>query len=291
MAKGLQKGLYTMDEKNEKKAPKEIKVWKVAGSGTTQDLSIFKTLDGNRSVQDGRVAKIVDSIETSGYVPVLIVVNERMQIIDGQGRKEAARLLNLPLSYIVVPGAGLDECIHMNISSTSWNTLDFIETWAGRLSDYARLKSLLAHGYTLDVTYCAITGKQTVNAKQIKSGEFTMDEEHYRFALEILGYLDQFKGLIKRHKIKNKKYLYTALCICKYLPEVDDEHLLSQMEKYGDQFTSATQSDEVIRSLEDIYRRNTRGKKRKTFITAIYKRWQGDNNHWYESRYGSRYER
>ena len=55
----------------------------------TTSYSQFKTMEGNRAVKDGRVNKIVESINKIGYVLSPILVNEKMEVIDGQGRLSA----------------------------------------------------------------------------------------------------------------------------------------------------------------------------------------------------------
>lgn len=266
------------------------KVWEVADRGVTSNYDVFRTLDGNRPVKDDRVVKIIGSILTIGYVPVPIVVNEHMEVVDGQGRLQARRLLGLPVHYMIIPGTGIDDCIQMNISSTSWSVEDFINTWAGTIDDYARFKSLMGRGYSMNVTYCAATGKQTIDNKRLKSGEFKLSTEEFIMASQIFDYLDKYEGCIKKHRIKNKANLYIALCFCWQLPDVDHEYLLAQMNKYGDRFTSSAPMDEVMKSLEEIYLLRTRGKRRNTYIRTSYKLWQEGRNRWFEARYGHRYE-
>lgn len=68
----------------------------------TKKYSQFKRLDSNRTVKTGRVNKIKQSIEKVGYVQSPIIVNEKMEVIDGQGRLEALKQLQIPVDYIVV---------------------------------------------------------------------------------------------------------------------------------------------------------------------------------------------
>lgn len=103
-----------------------IKVWK------TRDYSVFKTLLGNRLVDESRVNKIMRSIEEVGYVPNPIIVNEKMEIIDGQGRVETLKRKGLPVYYIIAPGTGVNECISMNINQEQWHRIDYIRSYAER---------------------------------------------------------------------------------------------------------------------------------------------------------------
>ena len=64
---------------------------------STTKYKIFKKLLANREVTQTRVNNIIDSIQRVGYVTSPIIVNEKMEIIDGQGRLEALQELNLPV--------------------------------------------------------------------------------------------------------------------------------------------------------------------------------------------------
>ena len=102
----------------------EFKIYK------TGELCKFKRLLGNRDITESRVSAIIDSIEKVGYQPVPILVNEKMEVIDGQGRLEACKRLGLPIYYIVKNGIGIDECMSMNIKMQNWTIYDFIKSRA-----------------------------------------------------------------------------------------------------------------------------------------------------------------
>ena len=84
---------------------------------TTTDYGIFKRLVGNRDIPESRISKIVESIQTIGWVHNPIIVNERMEVIDGQGRLTALQRLKMPVEYIVAEGAGNKECIYIILNN------------------------------------------------------------------------------------------------------------------------------------------------------------------------------
>ena len=70
----------------------------------TDEYNIFTFAEGNRAINPAQVKNLIKSIENIGLIPTPIVVNEKMQILDGQHRVEACRQLKMPVYYIVVPG-------------------------------------------------------------------------------------------------------------------------------------------------------------------------------------------
>lgn len=93
----------------------------------TTDYSMFKLLKGNRPVEPSRVKKIKQGITLNGYISSPIVINEEMEIIDGQGRTEALKELGMPVDFVVNEGAGLKECVALNTVRTGWKQSDFIK--------------------------------------------------------------------------------------------------------------------------------------------------------------------
>lgn len=109
----------------------------------TRDYEAFKKLNGNRSVLDRRKKLLVESIKARGWIRNPIVVNEKMEIIDGQGRFEALKELNLPVEYIFATGATIADCIALNIKQENWKNQDYVLCYAEMGSqDYITVFSL-----------------------------------------------------------------------------------------------------------------------------------------------------
>ena len=111
----------------------------------TADYTKFKRLPGNRDVKNAK--KIVDSINDVGYVLSPILVNEKMEVVDGQNRLEALQKLELPVAYIMQEGIGRKECQALNINQSNWTTEQFIHSYAEcGYKSYQKLE-LLIHDF------------------------------------------------------------------------------------------------------------------------------------------------
>lgn len=103
------------------------------------DYSVFRRLPDNRDVLSNRINKLIASM-TERYITNPIIVNERMEVIDGQGRFEARKALKKPIHYIVVNGATSADCRRMNKYNTKWTILDFAKSYAkSGIRDYVLL--------------------------------------------------------------------------------------------------------------------------------------------------------
>lgn len=152
----------------------------------TKDYNKFKLLVGNRSIGEDRIKKIRESLEEVGYVLNPIIVNENFEIIDGQGRFATFKELNMPIDYIIAKGAGVNECVAMNVNQTKWKLEDFIESMAdmGKES-YIRLLRLMEKfpKFGLNDIECAVSGRMRSTPSELKSGIYRMTEEQYQEAI------------------------------------------------------------------------------------------------------------
>ena len=255
----------------------------------TTDYGMFKRLEGNREVTKKRSAKIQKSIKKVGYIPVPIVVNEHMQIIDGQGRAEAAKALGLPIYYMIVPGLGLAHCVLMNITSTSWTTIDYVSSYAEIGNDnYKRLLELkMSHNeLPISVVTCAATGVIATTNPSIKTGTLILSEEMADSVDAMLAYVELFVPVCKEHKdtIGNPTSIYNALCFCYQHDEIDNDRMLDAFTRYWHLARSTSKVADVLGFLEDMY--NRKRKKGKVYITTEYRKYMDGKYPWYGSRYG-----
>ena len=159
---------------------------------TTKDYSIFKRLVGNRDIPESRISKIIDSIQKIGWVHNPIVVNEKMEVIDGQGRLTALQRLKMPVEYIIAPGASTKECIYMNMNMVNWKLPDFIKSYAEQGNEnYQRLLSLMEKYVTgnLDIISTAVYRVSKSKHRDIKEGILQLTQEQYEAAIPRLEFI------------------------------------------------------------------------------------------------------
>lgn len=203
----------------------------------TDEYDVFNTLQGNRDVLAGRVSKIIKSIKANGYIFNPIIVNENMEVIDGQGRLEALKTLNMPIDYIIVDGLRIKDCIALNIYQTKWNTMDYINSFAdmGNIN-YSYIRHLCKRfsSISIRVIVSAISNKYIgfeISNKTVQSGNMTCTAEQYEKATSILEYLEKFMGYIDVNKGRTE-LIYTALIFAYKSDSVDNDRMLERFIKY-----------------------------------------------------------
>lgn len=203
---------------------------------TTKDYSIFKRLVGNRDIPESRISKIVESIQTIGWVRNPIIVNENMEVIDGQGRLTALQRLKMPVEYIIAEGAGNKECIYMNMNMVNWKLPDFIKSYAEQGNEnYQRLLSLMEKyaGGNLDIISTAVYRVSKSKHRDIKQGTLQLTEEQAKAAIPRLEFIKPILEKIDERKLPGSlvTLMQTLIYYFDY-PEVDKDRLAYSVEKY-----------------------------------------------------------
>ena len=201
----------------------------------TRDYSIFRRLVGNRDIPESRISKIVESIQTIGWVHNPIIVNEKMEVIDGQGRLTALQRLKMPVEYIIAEGAGNKECIYMNMNMVNWKLPDFIKSYAEQGNEnYIRLLNLMekyANG-NLDIISTALYRVSKSKHREIKQGILQLTEEQYEKAIPRLEFIKPLLETLDDKKLPGSivTLMQTLIYYFDY-PEVDKERLKYSVEK------------------------------------------------------------
>ena len=97
----------------------------------TSNYNMFKFLDQNRETIDRHIADLAASIKESGQIHA-IVVNDKFEIIDGQNRFKACKLLGIPVMYIKSKNASIKDVILMNNTQLGWKMKDYLRCFSNK---------------------------------------------------------------------------------------------------------------------------------------------------------------
>ena len=100
----------------------------------SSDYSMFKFLDQNRETMDRHIADLAASIKESGQIHA-IVVNDKFEIIDGQNRFKACKLLGIPVMYLQNKTASIKDVILMNNTQVGWKMRDYLRCFSNKKHD------------------------------------------------------------------------------------------------------------------------------------------------------------
>lgn len=150
---------------------------RVIGQIFSEDnYGLFKSLESNRIVSEDRFKKLVKSFE-EGEILNPIVVNKKMEIIDGQGRFEAKKSLGLPIFYVIDKNANIEDCRRMNHYNKPWSAIDFVQSYSNSgYPDYIRLNDVCKSLGRSPGIVLQLLGKKFEDIRQEDMGRQTLLE-------------------------------------------------------------------------------------------------------------------
>lgn len=230
----------------------------------TDNYGMFKRLEGNRAVSSIRKKRLNDSFDKVGQIPSPIVVNEKMEIIDGQGRFEVSKERNLPIYFTVINGLGDRECICMNTGTMNWTMRDYVDFYAEKgLEDYKVLQEL-DDKYTNVPLSSIIPIARGVSRSQQKDNIGSIAEGKYKVTIELdvldstLEFIDTLTPYLR--KFTKMQAIVPVLYFCYKCKEIDNNLLKKKILENSHLMSISKDVQTLCDSIGEIYNRNKRGK-------------------------------
>ena len=140
----------------------------------TTNYEQFKLIRTNREIQNGLVARLKQSIQKIGYIEARpILVNDKMEIIDGQNRFVACKELGIPIVYAVHRNGTSDNKIiaELNKNQLIWRLGDFIHHFAEQGVKYHCVVRDFEEKYKLGISNSIVICALTKPHNAIKQGK------------------------------------------------------------------------------------------------------------------------
>lgn len=177
----------------------------------TSEYELLKKHPGNRPIDPLNLKKITNSIRMKNMLEIRpIVVNQDMEIIDGQHRLEAAKSLGLPIFYIVRNKAESKDIILLNNAQKPWEVEDYVNYYASQgIQSYIDLKRVCEKNEcTVNIMMCYMGMRSGRDYKTIKEGGFTLSfEEMNATTRDKISIIKQTVQYIREKTLGNQAYL------------------------------------------------------------------------------------
>ncbi len=209
----------------------------------TNKYNQFQHLTGNRKLQSEKcIANLMWSLKEYGWIGAPIVVNENLEIIDGQNRIEACRRLGIPVRYIIIEGLTIVHCIALNTNQKNWDLDDYVKSYAEQgYEDYIWLMDVLDKypKFTLRIVLALSSGNgyhtdlRTIEKQNAQNGGLEISDERKQHVLNVLDFLMKFPSAT--NNIDGRKFmLYNALIWWYFESGCDIDRLIYCVNKYSD---------------------------------------------------------
>jgi hypothetical protein len=222
---------------------------------STRNYDIFKFLHNNRELARGHVEALRKAFEETGNLTRVqpILVNENMQIIDGQHRFTVAKELGEPIFYIVSPGLTVTDARSMNILHRNWTIDDFARSYAdGGDSNYIRYLILLD---TFNVSHTTLLSyinneKKERQYSEFRAGDFSFTSEQQDAAIDKLSKLTEILEFLPVGRDNHFTLAYLQVL---NVPDFNQKRMLTKAKRLGGQFKRYATIVDYLRALEELY--------------------------------------
>jgi hypothetical protein len=226
----------------------------------TKDYSAFKSIEGNRPLDERHVKELMKNIEKHGNLTPSfpVVVNENIEVIDGQHRIAALQELGWPVFYQVQEGLGLEVVQGINHASRNWSWLDYAESFAAQGNKNYRMlleaREAFHEGAAVLMAYLA--GSKNKGEVGFRTGDFVvLDWQTSLNNLTMLADIREIAG------VKTRAFGEAVFSVINS-PKYEHNRMLEKLTKYSGRFfqKSYSQHLDYERELEEIYNfHNTEG--------------------------------
>jgi len=223
----------------------------------TEDYSSFKSIMGNRTINKAQVAKLYESF---GNNPALasalpIIVNDRMEIIDGQHRYTAWKKLGFPISYFMVRGLELKDVQTMNSNTKNWTPLDYAKSYStlGKkdYDIYLNFRKKYGLSHNILIAYLSNTDEMrgAENTVQtFRKGLFKVVDENKSAKL-----CEHLTEVQKYYNRGDSRSFALAFKRAHASPKYNHAQMLEKMALLGNTIKDSPYAEDYMRQLEKIY--------------------------------------
>lgn len=216
----------------------------------TNDYIQFKILPGNRNLDKVHVKMLAKRIKEDNLLPYFpIIVNERMEVIDGQHRLRAAEEIKVPIYYEIKEGLNIESVRQLNTGSKNWTWLDFTRSYSDLgNNNYTQLLDLLStYKQKFAILYVYSTGRHTRgNSHGFYDGNFVMKD--YDFTKKLMR---QYVELSEAAQISTRDFAFAVYRFMRS-PNYNHEKMVEKVEKFGEPLHSCWFQTDFLTALEQI---------------------------------------
>ena len=147
---------------------------------STTEYGVFNKLRGNRSVNELHVRRLVEAIKEKD-LQIPIIVDHDMNVLDGQHRLDAYKIVGNPITYIIKDKFELQDVRNVNSVNRKWTLTEYLMSYCKLGKKDYQLLEWFHRTYEFGIAECVamLNGKGYTNVnilKEFRKGEFVIDD-------------------------------------------------------------------------------------------------------------------
>tara|TARA_Y100001951_G_C11244321_1_gene242443 strand:+ start:268 stop:1014 length:747 start_codon:yes stop_codon:yes gene_type:complete len=228
---------------------------------TTENYNAFNSLRGNRNIRERHVRNLVEAIRNKD-MELPIIVDAKMNIIDGQHRLEAYKIVGHPIKYIIRDDLKIKDVRMLNSVQAKWSMTEFLMSYCKLGNKEYALLEWFVRTYKLNIkeSIAMLNGKHYSDVRMLntfKDGKFTIT------------HLEQAKTWARRLReineyfefSRSQKFIY-AMLSCFVNKSFNYKHWIKKLSINSVKLRVQASRNDYIVNIERLYNYNTNPKNR-----------------------------
>lgn len=236
----------------------------------SSDYDKFAFIEGNRPVNQAHVKNLETSILAENHLyENPIIVNPRLQIIDGQHRFMVAKNNKLCIYFIVSETMDIESTRLMNYYQRNWSLVEYLNSYMdmGKNDEYVKLSTFIkTYDLPISVSIALLTGmdRRARVPQEFMAGNFkiTTWTRGVKFAEAIRDWRSVIKT--KTRIDRSATFVNTLLYMYEKLG-IEHEELFKRFVELGTTLFYSDSSKEYLRQFEEVYNKGAHAKTRMRF--------------------------
>lgn len=235
---------------------------------STTNYRLLKLISSNREVDPRHVKKLVTSIREKNLLSLNpVIVNSKMEVLDGQHRLEAAKILKVPIFYTIGELVSHDDIAKLNTNKKNWKLLDYINYFTIKgVKEFRELSKLINEFPDLPVTFLIAVINEDGSRQQRNIAQGVLDIGNLASAREIIRQVGDFP---KYFDHSNSSRFLEAFVFIHKTGLYDHDFMLKKLESNPGILKACANKKGYIRLLQEVYNKGTHEKNIVLFTKRI----------------------
>lgn len=220
----------------------------------TSNYDQFLRIDANREVNKSHVKTLAESIKEQNLLEANpIIVNSDMEIIDGQHRLEACRLLHIPVPYVVVDNhTSIGTIIRLQVTQRGWKMADYIHAHMAMGKEHYGVILSLSKQYSVPVGTAAyvLSGGGRSTSEKVRNGTFQIS--NLKVAIKTFELMKLIKPFIEKN-VPTDRRVYIVVYRLLLEGKIKEARFIKKFSICPNKLMRLASEQSYLREIENIY--------------------------------------
>ncbi|TGE08770.1 ParB/RepB/Spo0J family partition protein [Hymenobacter fodinae] len=234
----------------------------------TTNYDQFKTITANREVDNTHAHKLAAAIKVRNWLHIKpIDVTKDFEVIDGQHRLEAARLLGVPIYYRITEELKEEDIAILNANNKNWKGADYLNYWTVKgKAPYIELSRFIKHHpkFSLSTAQELVSGNDSNKHVDFRAGNF--QGGYYLRAIEVAEFLEKILQITKFEYGYETRFVRAINHCVLYVEGFKQEVFLHKIALQPNSVVRCVNHKQYLEMLETLYNYKTNHENRIRFF-------------------------